>query len=385
MRVSMTESAPPAECVRTFIFAGGGSGGHLSPGLAIAERLGELDDTARAYFVCSRRDVDRTMLAEARAGFEQLPGSPFSLRPLGLLRFARDFIRSQRAARAVLERTAAEHVVAMGGFIAAPAVAAAAGQRTPVTLVNLDAPPGRANRWIARRCDQVLSAVPVPEMPQFAQHVVGMPVRRAAMAPGPADACRRELGLEPSAPTLLVTGASQGARSINALLGALAEADPTAFSGWQVLHLSGPADEQRLRSAYSAAGVQALVRPFLHGMGAAWGAADLAVSRAGASSVAEAWVNAVPTVFLPYPHHRDRHQQRNAQPMAEAGGAIVEADRPDREENLHRAGAVIRELLRDERRRETMRSSLRRRRAPDAAATIARLLLGQDGEGRQES
>ena len=207
----------------------------------------------------------------------------------------------------------------------------------------------------------------------------------SALAPGPPDACRRELGLDPSAPTLLATGASQGARSINALLGALVQSDPTAFSGWQVLHLSGAADEQRLRSAYAAAGVRAQVRPFLHGMGAAWGAADLAVSRAGASSVAEAWANAVPTVFLPYPHHRDRHQQRNAQPMAEAGGAIVEADRPDRDENLRRSGAVIRELLGDERRRETMRSSLRRRRAPDAAATIARLLLGQDGEGRQDS
>jgi UDP-N-acetylglucosamine--N-acetylmuramyl-(pentapeptide) pyrophosphoryl-undecaprenol N-acetylglucosamine transferase len=120
-------------------------------------------------------------------------------------------------------------------------------------------------------------------------------------------------------------------------------------------------------------------------MGLAWGAADLAVSRAGASSVAEAWANAVPTVFLPYPHHRDRHQQRNAEPMAEAGGAILETDRPDREENLRRSGAVICELLQDDRRRETMRSSLRRRRPPDAAATIARLLLGQDGEGGQDS
>jgi UDP-N-acetylglucosamine--N-acetylmuramyl-(pentapeptide) pyrophosphoryl-undecaprenol N-acetylglucosamine transferase len=385
MRVSMTERNTSGPGVRTFLFAGGGSGGHLSPGLAVAERLGELDASARSYFACSRRAVDRTMLAEASAAFEQLPGSPFSLRPGALFRFAGDFIRSRRAARAILHRIAAERVVAMGGFIAAPVVAEAVGRRTPVTLVNLDAPPGRANRWIARRCQQVLSAVPVPEMPNFAGRVVGMPVRSAAMAPGAADACRRELGLDPSAPTLLVTGASQGARSINTLLSAMAASDAAPFKGWQVLHLAGPSDEQSLRSAYSAAGVRAQVRPFLHGMGLAWGAADLAVSRAGASSVAEAWANAVPTVFLPYPHHRDRHQQRNAEPMAEAGGAILETDRPDREENLRRSGAVICELLQDDRRRETMRSSLRRRRPPDAAATIARLLLGQDGEGGQDS
>jgi UDP-N-acetylglucosamine--N-acetylmuramyl-(pentapeptide) pyrophosphoryl-undecaprenol N-acetylglucosamine transferase len=385
MRVSMIDRAAGDErSGQTFIFAGGGSGGHLSPGLAVAERLGELDPSARAYFVCSRRDVDRTMLAQARVTFEQIPGSPFSLRPGALVRFAADFVRSRRAARAIIHRLAAQRVVALGGFVAAPVVSAAIGERLPVTLVNLDAPPGRANRLIARHCQQVLTAVPVPEMPHFAQQVVGMPVRRGALAPGPPDACRTELGLDPSAPTLLVTGASQGARSINALLAALVESDAAALNGWQVLHLSGPGDEQRLSRAYTAAGVEALVRPFLHEMGLAWGAADLAVSRAGASSVAEAWANAVPTIFLPYPHHRDRHQERNARPMAEAGGAVLEVDRVDCGENLRGAGAAIRRLLADDARRGAMRSSLCERRTPDAAATIARLLLGQSGGDGQD-
>jgi UDP-N-acetylglucosamine--N-acetylmuramyl-(pentapeptide) pyrophosphoryl-undecaprenol N-acetylglucosamine transferase len=380
----MSERDARDDQARTFLFAGGGSGGHLSPGLAVAERLAEHDASAGAYFACSRRDVDRTMLARARVPFEQIPGSPFSLRPLGLARFARGFIRSRRAAREVLDRLAAERVVAMGGFVAAPVVAAAVGAGLPVTLINLDAPPGKANRWIARHCQHVYTAVPVPEMPRFAQRVVGMPVRRAALAAGPPEACRRELGLDPSAPLLLVTGASQGARSINTLLAALAESEPAAFNGWQVLHLSGTGDEPTLRDAYAAAGVVAQVRPFLHEMGAAWGGADLAVSRAGASSVAEAWANAVPTVFLPYPHHRDQHQRRNAQPMAEAGGAALEVDRPDLRENLRAAGTTIRELLTDETRRETMKASLHRRPAPDAAATIARLLLGQEGQDRQD-
>jgi UDP-N-acetylglucosamine--N-acetylmuramyl-(pentapeptide) pyrophosphoryl-undecaprenol N-acetylglucosamine transferase len=324
------------------------------------------------------------MLDRARVAFEQIPGSPFSLRPGALARFARDFVRSRRAARAILHRLAAERVVAMGGFVAAPVVAAAVAEHLPVTLVNLDAPPGKANRWIARHCQQVLTAVPVPEMPHFARRVVGMPVRKAALAPGPPDVCRRELGLDPSVPTLLVTGASQGARSINRLLVALAESDPTTFNGWQLLHLSGTSDEQTLRAVYTAAGVAAQVRPFQHEMGLAWGGADLAVSRAGASSVAEAWANAVPTVFLPYPHHRDRHQLRNAQPMAKAGGAVLEVDRLDQAQNLRRAGATIRELLRDAARRETMRANLGRHQAPDAATTIARLLLGQEGQDRQD-
>jgi UDP-N-acetylglucosamine--N-acetylmuramyl-(pentapeptide) pyrophosphoryl-undecaprenol N-acetylglucosamine transferase len=357
---------------RTFVFAGGGSGGHLSPGLAVAERLGELDPSSRAYFVCSRRDVDRTMLTRADVTFEPIPGSPLSLRPRGFLRFARDFIRSRRAAGDILHRLAAERVVALGGFVAAPAVAAAAGRRTPVTLINLDTPPGKANRWIARRCQQVLSAVPVPRMPRFAHQVVGMPVRRRALAPGPPDVCRRELGLDPALPMLLVTGASQGARSINALLAALVARDASPLDGWQVLHLSGPGDEQGLADAYRSAGVRAQVRPFLDEMGLAWGAAELAISRAGASSVAEAWANAVPTIFLPYPHHRDRHQMHNAEPMAEAGGAVLEVDRVDRGENLRGAGATIRRILLSDAQRE-------------ATATIARLLLGQDGPAGEGS
>jgi len=111
-------------------------------------------------------------------------------------------------------------------------------------------------------------------------------------------------------------------------------------------------------------------------MGPAWGAADLAVSRAGASSVAEAWANAVPTLFLPYPHHRDRHQHRNAEPMAAAGGAVVETEAGDPATNGAGPSATLRDLIRDEPRRRSMRAALRAHPAPDAAGTIARMLLG---------
>jgi UDP-N-acetylglucosamine--N-acetylmuramyl-(pentapeptide) pyrophosphoryl-undecaprenol N-acetylglucosamine transferase len=362
---------------RTLLFAGGGSGGHISPGLAVAERLTELDPTVRVLFVCSRRAIDHTMLSQAGVGFATVPGSPFSLRPRALLRFAGNFVRSRRAARSIIQGQGVERVVALGGFVAAPAVAAAVRQHTPVTLVNLDAPPGKANRWIARHCRQVLTAVPVPEMPGFAQQVVGMPIRKAAVAAVPADDCRRSLGLDPRRTTLLVTGASQGARTINTLVTALALSGQSAFDGWQVVHLTGVSDERRVRAAYEQAGIPALVKAFEASMGLAWGAADLAVSRAGASSVAEAWANNVPTVFLPYPHHRDRHQHRNAAPMADAGGAIVEEDRLDPDVNLRSAGSKLVALLTDAKRRAAMRQSLRHRPAPDAATTIARLLLGR--------
>ena len=360
---------------RTFLFAGGGSGGHISPALAISERLVDLDPSVRTLFMCSTRAVDRSMLAEAKVEFQPMPAVPFSPRPLGMARFARRFIACRRDAANQMRRQCVDRVVAMGGFVAAPVVSAAEAIRTPVTLVNLDDPPGKANRWIARRCDQVLSAIEIPDRPGFAEQVVGMPIRRNALAPGTPQQCRTALGLDPDVATLLVTGASQGARSINAMVTAVAAADPGLFDGWQVLHLAGSGDEPHVQAAWEAAGVAAIVKPFVHGMGPAWGAADLAVSRAGASSVAEAWANAVPTLFLPYPHHRDNHQQRNAAPMAAAGGAVIETDEIEPAANVAAAGATLRLLVRDEPRRRSMREALRARPAPDAAATIARLLL----------
>ncbi|MCZ6611915.1 MAG: UDP-N-acetylglucosamine--N-acetylmuramyl-(pentapeptide) pyrophosphoryl-undecaprenol N-acetylglucosamine transferase [Planctomycetota bacterium] len=360
---------------RTFLFAGGGSGGHLSPALAIAERIGELEPSARSLFVCSRREIDATMLSEAKVCFEPIAASPFSVRPRPLLRFVANYRRSIHTVKALIQRERVDRLVALGGFVSAPVVVAAAKCHVPVTLINLDDPPGKANRWIARRCEQVFSAIDVGQLPRFAQRVVGMPIRRCALAPHDSKWCRNELGLDPARLTLLVTGASQGSRSINALLIALAASDPSMFADWQVCHLCGRADSDAVRRAYAAASIPAVVVSFVHHIGLAWGAADLAISRAGASSVAEAWANSVPTIFVPYPHHRDQHQQRNAQPMVAVGGAVIEPDHLDPTINAHHIGTTLRALLSDHDRRRTMQVNLRAHPPADAAVTIARLLL----------
>src|SRR5690606_17293760 len=152
------------------------------------------------------------------------------------------------------------------------------------------------------------------------------PIRRAALASADAAECRRRLGLDPDRRTLLVTGASQGAESLNRFMATFAERRPEALRDWQVIHLAGPRQIGDLRSAYERAGVPAAVFEFLDAMGEAWGAADLALSRAGASSVAEAVANRVPTIFAPYPWHKDQHQKRNAEPLIDAGGAWLVDD-----------------------------------------------------------
>jgi len=370
----MASPAPGA----TIVFAGGGSGGHISPGLAIAERVRELAPQARLVFVCSTRSVDAEMLSEAEATFVPLDARPFSVRPWRLIPSLHAFRRARLAAGEILERESAGQVVALGGFVSAPVAAAARQRHIPVTLLNLDAKPGRANRWLAGRSDRVLSAVPTAGSARFARRVtdvVGMPLRRLAIAPGEPAECRARLGLDPNRLTLLVTGASQGSLSINRLMALIARRRPGLLRGWQVLQLGGSGDLAPLVEAYQTGGVRAMALPFLHRMGLAWGAADAAISRAGASSVAEAEANAVPTLFLPYPFHRDLHQRLNAEPIVRRGGALMELDQVDPERNLSHLSPALERLLLDGDARSAMQHRLRSEPPRDAATMVARLLL----------
>jgi UDP-N-acetylglucosamine--N-acetylmuramyl-(pentapeptide) pyrophosphoryl-undecaprenol N-acetylglucosamine transferase len=359
----------------TFIFAGGGSGGHISPGLAIAERLKEISPESHAIFVCSQRAIDASMLSEAGAEFVPVPASPPSFKPTDAIKFWSNFAQSKGMVKRLIRRRNVNAVVTLGGFVAAPAVSAAKSCGVPVVLVNLDAPPGRANQWMANRSDMVVSAIDLPTMPDFASQVVGMPIRRRAIASLSAAECRSRLGTPPNLPHLFVTGASQGATSVNAFMMAMAQAHPDIFRGWHVYHLTGSGAETDVHNAYAAAGISATVQPFLNDIGLAWGAADLAISRAGASSVAEAAANFAPTLFLPYPYHKDMHQKHNAQPLVDLGGAAMALDEVDPKENVQSIGPVLRDLILTAPRRQAMRQILREHQPGDAALTIARMLV----------
>lgn len=364
--------------VASILFAGGGSGGHLSPGLAINERLREIAPESKSIFLCSNRAIDSAMLSEAGVRFTPLPATPPSARPLAALRFLHAFHGSQRQAKRIMRDEGVTHVIALGGFVAAPVAKAAKSVGVPVLLVNLDAPPGKANRWMAKHCTRVVSAIDVPMLPGFASQIVGLPIRRRAIAPAVQRECRLRLDLDPNLPLLLITGASQGATSINALMIELARSRPGFFSHWQVLHLAGHGADQPLREAYAQANIRAKVEPFVHEMGLAWGAADLCISRAGANSVAEIAANAVPTLFLPYPYHADMHQRHNAQPLVDlpgGGGAAMATDLIDVSENMRTIAPVLERLMRDGQERDRMRAALQSKPAPDAAMTIAKMVV----------
>ena len=356
-------------------FAGGGSGGHISPGIAIAERLAARAPHMKSVFLCSTRAIDADMLRQAGAIAQAMPASPPSLKHA--LKFVRNFLAAKKRATQVMREYDIRHIVSLGGFVTVPVVLAAKKLGIPVTLLNLDATPGKANRFVQSRATHVLSAVVANDLARWDGNALGFPVRHSAVAPANARQCREQLGLEADRFTLLVTGASQGAASLNQFVPHFAARNKDLFTNWQVLHLAGgnALDAAQLRSDYARAGVKAVVLAFQHQMGLAWGAADLALTRAGANSVAEVEINNVPAVFVPYPFHRDLHQKANAQPLVDAGAAAMALDKLDRDFNMQSIGVVLEKLMADGGARSAMHSALVAMPKRDAADRVAQLVL----------
>lgn len=374
------------------VFAGGGTGGHIYPALAIAEHAARLYPDTRPHILCSDRGVDADILGAQSVAWTPLPARPPVFRPAPFIRFARAWNPSVRATREILRDGAAGGptiLIAMGGFVCPPAAAAARSLALPVALVNLDAVPGKANRRVASRADRIFSAAEVPQD----WPVVGPIVRPALTEPiDPGDA-RAGFGLDPGARTLLITGGSLGAGSINDLLAALLDRRPAAFAGWQAIHQTGKQhDPVPLRAAYAKAGVRAWAD---HSIGAldmarAWAAADLSIGRSGAGTVAEAWATRTPAVFFPYPHHADGHQKRNARALAHAGAAIILDDHTDPAANAEAHASTVFALLTDPARLGALAEPALRLPPADGAERTARALIdflttGEFSDGRLRS
>ncbi|MEO0586937.1 MAG: UDP-N-acetylglucosamine--N-acetylmuramyl-(pentapeptide) pyrophosphoryl-undecaprenol N-acetylglucosamine transferase [Planctomycetota bacterium] len=372
-------TAPPSPRGRV-LFAGGGSGGHIYPNAAIAERLAR--SRIDPVFIVSRRPIDATVCA-ALPTPDWVPTSaePIALRPDRLYRWYRAHQAAVAECLDAIDRTEARAVVSTGGFVGGPAVEAAAQRGLPACLINLDAVPGKANRWSARKVDAIFTAYDHTGLPR-ARHV-GVPLRQASLATVKPAAARHRLGLQPDRPTLLITAGSQGAATINGAMVELVSRTVAkrALTGWDVIHLTGsaPGELDRVAAAYRPLGINAYVEPFLSDMGLAWSAATLAICRAGAGTVAEAWASQTPSIFLPYPHHRDQHQRHNAEPLVRAGGALLAEDHVDPVATVGGLLGRIAELLSNQARRDAMQACLQRTQPPDGAVAVAEWVMAVAG------
>ncbi len=376
---TVAPSATDAACV---VFAGGGTAGHIYPGVAIAETLvGERHPDlppVRPHFVCSTRRLDAQVLGNLGLAYTTIPAEPVAGGLKGMIRFSRGWRPAVRAAQQVLREQRAAAVVAMGGFVCAPVAAAAAKLRIPVLLINLDAVAGKANRLTARHATYRLTTAQGPKVPS--EWTAIRPIVRAhAVAAQTPEQCRNHFNLYTDRPTLLVMGGSQGAASINNfmihfatnLAQHLDRHHPEGRSAWQVLHIAGPNRSQPVRDAYRAAAICATVLDYSEEMSLAWGAADLAICRAGANTVAEAWANQTPCLFLPYPYHKDQHQAANAKPLVRAGGSELFEDHVTPRKNAGSVGKRLLDLLCDPQPVVGMAANIRSMGATDGASSAA--------------
>ena len=363
---------------KSFFFAGGGTGGHIYPAVAVAEKIAAFEPAANIHFFCSTRNLDARILEKAGLKFTRLPAIGLSVRPSQLVKFCASFAKSSRLAKAVMAASDNPVVVGVGGFVAAPVCWAGRRLKIPVALLNVDIVPGRANRMIARWADEIFVQF-AETQPYFAKnkasvHVVGCPLRIGFANPQPTKAAE-ELRLDTGKKILLITGASSGSQSINEAMCSLLDRLDGFAGEWQIVHLTGHAHYEKVSRMYSTAKISRKVLAYFDDMPNLLTAADLAVGRSGAVSVAEYAAASVPSICMPYPHHKDRHQYLNAGKLVEAGAAVIVDDLPDLGERADRLWEELEQLLKDEKKRQQMRDACKRIARLDAASQIAERLL----------
>lgn len=316
------------------VFAGGGTGGHLYPAIAIAQALGE---RARVTFIGSADRLERTIVPQSGFPLVTVRSRPFARKPsLDLLKTLGANVSGTVQSLQALRAAQPDLVIATGGYVCFPVVVAARILRAlrlshaRIALLEPNARPGLTNRLVAPLVDEVWGATAHPDR-RFANKYVqtGIPVRASLRALPTRDDAIARLGLSPARRTLLAFGASQGARSINdAVVSLLATGGLPA--GWQLVHVTGEQEYDRVRALAEKQGCardEGVVRPYLHDMADAYAAADLVLSRSGASTLGELAATGKPAVLVPYPHAAQDHQRANAAEAAALGGAIVLEDR----------------------------------------------------------
>ncbi|MGI8881825.1 MAG: UDP-N-acetylglucosamine--N-acetylmuramyl-(pentapeptide) pyrophosphoryl-undecaprenol N-acetylglucosamine transferase [Jatrophihabitans sp.] len=304
------------------VVAGGHSAGHIEPMLAVADAIRRIDSAVQITALGTVRGLDTTLIPARGYPLELIPPVPMPRRPnADLLRTPGRVRKSVRAAGAVLDRLDADLVIGFGGYVALPAYLAARRRKTTLMLHEANARPGLANRVGARFTRHVYTASPGIRLPHA--QVVGIPLRPAIShldRPALRAQARDRFGLDGTGPVLLVTGGSQGARSVNAaIIGALPD---LVAAGVQVLHVLGPQNMPDGAVPPPVGPGRYVAVPFVEEMQYAYAAADLVVCRSGAMTCAELAAVGLPAVFVPLPL-RGGEQRLNAQPIVAAGGGIL--------------------------------------------------------------
>jgi len=345
------------------IVVGGGTGGHLFPGIAVAAGLRERVPATRVLFIGTSRLLDQQALAGQDFEIATLEcggvkGLDFAARLRSALLMPSAVVEALR----LLRRFQPDLVFGVGGYVTGPVLLAARLLRIPIGIHEQNSVPGMANRLAGWLADRICISMPcTPPFPSAKTVQTGNPVRREILA----AAGRGKPS--PEVPTLLVLGGSQGAHRVNLLMLAAVELLAMAKVPMRLMHQTGLADQELVAQGYARLGIEAQVAPFIGDMAQAYAQADLVVSRAGATTLAELAVMGLPALLIPYPYAADNHQVTNGEYYAKGGGALVLAESSLTGEILARA---ISERLHNSEELHTMAASMKSMAVPDATARI---------------
>lgn len=358
------------------VVAGGGTAGHIEPALAVADALRRRDPGITVTALGTARGLETTLVPARGYELALIPPVPIPRRLTGqLLAVPARVWASVRATEKVLRQLDADVVVGFGGYVAAPAYLAAAKAKIPIVVHEANPRPGWANRLGARLSKHVGTSTPQTQLPHG--HYVGVPLRRS-IAELDRDQVREQarahFGLDPAGgPVLLVSGGSQGARSINQAV--FAAAKDLVQAGVQVLHVTGPSHIQDAPAIAAQGQGRYVCIPFVERMDWAYAAADLMLCRSGAMTCAELAAVGLPAVFVPLPHGNGE-QALNAGPLVDAGAAIVIADA---DLSPERVRTVVLELVKDPARLQAMSQAASALGRRDADERIADMVLDAVG------
>jgi len=351
------------------LLTGGGTGGHLFPAVATAEQVREAVPESSVLFVGTRRRLDRDSLA--RSGFSVTAIHSYGLKGKNVWELLKALVvlpLSVMESCYHILKFNPDVVLGVGGYVTGPVVAAAWLLRRPTMIHEQNSVPGLANRKLGRLVDRVCLSLPQSEkfFPAGKSVLTGNPVRKKIIEAG------RRRGSGNGRRTLLILGGSQGAHAVNEMIVEALRGGMEAFSSVRVIHQTGRDDEQMVKQAYEEMGIDHLVSAFFTDMAELYQQADLIVSRAGATTLAEIGVVGTPAVLIPYPYAADNHQERNGAWYVESGAAVMFAQQDLTPQML--AEEILR-IINDQARLETMSESMKKLGISDAAERIVGICL----------
>lgn len=355
------------------LIACGGTGGHLFPGIAVAEVL-----SARGHDVTlliSEKKIDSIAASgHKELRFEKMPflamPKPWSPK---MISFLAGLWKGMRQCRKIIRDHQVSVVLGMGGFTSFAPLYSGRKEKCRTLIHESNAIPGKANRLNARYSDIVLCGLDACKA-HFAAHpdirIVGTPIR-STMREASKEDPHAFFKLDPKKKTLLIMGGSQGARGVNRVVGMALE--QFEKMGIQVLHIAGPTDYEEVRDVYAKHPMLPQhVAAFCHRMDLAYRAADLAIARSGASSMSELAYFGVPSLLIPYPHAAEDHQTRNAEIFDKAGAARL---LPEKDLNADILADAVRAILQQPKKADEMKRAATKLAVRNSAEKIAELLI----------